>query len=327
MKAWLVTRLGEPRDVLELAEVAAPHSGPGEALLDVEAVGLNFMDVSMCRGSYQVRQPLPFIPGVEIVGRIAGAPGVKAFSEGDRVIAIQPAGAAGGLAEQVVVSTDLMHAVPETMPLASAATLLVTYQTAYFALHRAQLRAGETLLVHAGAGGVGTAVIQLGLVMNARVLATAGNPEKTAVCRDEGAVLAIDYKQEDFVQAVLAATGGKGADVVCDQIGGEIFERSLECLAFEGRIVPIGFASGSVPVVPVARYLARNITVVGLSWGSEYPRRRREHVAATHRELVGLYEAGLINPRTTTVEFAGAAEAIQELGDGKTVGKVVIYLG
>jgi NADPH2:quinone reductase len=314
MKAWVATRLGEPRDVLELADVAPPQPGPGDVVLDVEAVGLNFLDAAMCRGTYLRQRPLPFVPGVEVVGR---AP------DGARVVALQPPDRPGVLTEQVAVPRDRVYPVPASLPVADAAAMLVTYQTAYFALHRrARLHGGETLLVHAGAGGLGTALLQLGGAIGARLLATAGSPEKLAVCRAEGAELAVGY--EDFVQAVLDATGGEGADVICDSVGGDVFERSLECLAFEGRILPLGFSSGIVPRLSVAACAARTVTVVGLAWGAHYPARQREQVLAAHEALLRLHADGAVVPRVTTSAFQSAPEALQRLGDGETSGKLVV---
>jgi NADPH2:quinone reductase len=327
MKAWSVTRNGEPKDVLHLADVTAPTADGENILIRIDATGLNFLDAMMCRGDYPAPVPPPLIPGAEIVGHVLH-PGQSRFAVGDRVVGVNPQGC-GGLAEMISLPAHGAWPLPDDVPTPVGAALLVTYQTAYFALHRrARLMRGEVLLVHAGAGGVGTAAIQLGKAAGGRVIATARGPEKLKACRDEGADLALDYTQDDFVDAVLDHTGGAGADVICDQVGGEVFERSLTCLAFEGRIVPIGWASGTPPGVNLRDLVMRNQTVVGLSWGSAYPRLRPGVVAATHDHILELYRQGAIRPRLApAVDFSRAADAINDLAQGRVIGKLVVMGG
>jgi NADPH2:quinone reductase len=325
VNAWTIFELGEPRDVLRLVDGPRPDLHPGEVRVDVEAASLNFLDAAMCRGDYPVKPPLPMVIGSEFVGRIINAADGAELATGQRVVGMSPS-AQGALAEEVVVPCYAVFDVPDSLPAATAATLLVTYQTAYFALHhRAKVQVDETVLVHAGAGGVGTAAIQLARAHGARVIATAGGPEKVALCREQGADHAIDSRAEDFVPAVVELTDGRGADVILDQVGGEVFTRSLECLAFEGRILPIGWASGTVPELSADRIVARNQDVLGLSWGSTYPQRQPQLVAAAHRRLLELHEQGAIRPVISEVApFSDAPGAVQRLGDGRTAGKVVI---
>src|SRR3954463_9338006 len=221
MRAWRVQELGEPEAVLRLDDVEAPVAGPGEVEVDVAAASLNFPDVLMCRGEYQVKPPLPFTPGAEVSG-VVGDVGdlVDAALLGKRVIAI-PRNGSGGFTEQTVAAVATVFPIPESLDDAAAAALHVPYQTGHGGLHRrAHIRAGETLLVHAGAGGVGSAATQLGLAAGARVIATAGGEAKVKVCRDLGAELVIDYRADDFVDAVKEFTGGRGADVIYDPGGG-----------------------------------------------------------------------------------------------------------
>src|SRR4051812_43394960 len=242
MRAWRVQELGEPEAVLRLDDVEAPVAGPGEVEVDVAAASLNFPDVLMCRGEYQVKPPLPFTPGAEVSGVVRDVgDGVDTALVGRRVIAI-PRHGSGGFTEQTVAPVATVFPIPESLDDAAAAALHVTYQTGHVGLHRrARIQAGETLLVHAGAGGVGSAAIQLGLAAGARVIATAGGAAKVKVCRDLGAELVIDYRAGDFVDAVKGFTDGRGADVIYDPVGGDTYDRSTKCIAFEGRILIIGF--------------------------------------------------------------------------------------
>ena len=259
--------MGEPSEVLHLDEVSPPTAGDGEVLIQVDAAALNFPDVLLCRGTYQERPSLPFTPGLEVAGRVVAAGRGASVATGSRVIAM-PRLPHGGLAELVAVSADAVLPIPDTLSAVAAAALPVTYQTGYAGLHRrAQLRAGETLLVHGGAGGVGSAAIQLGLVAGARVIATAGGSHHTDVCRQLGSDAVIDYDTDDFVTAVKDLTSGRGADVIYDPIGGEVFDRSRRCIAFEGRLLVIGFVGGRIAEVPTNHVLIKNYSVLGLHWG------------------------------------------------------------
>ena len=324
MKAWRAHALGEPEDVLRLDDVAEPVPGPGEVVVRVEAAGLNFPDVLLLRGQYQVKPPLPITPGLEVAGTVAAAGDGVDLRPGERVLAL-PTTPHGGLAEQVVVPATAVFPVPDTMAFEAAAALHVTYQTSHVALHRrAALQAGETLLVHAGAGGVGSAAIQLGLAAGARVLATAGGPDKVDVCRDLGAEIVVDYRDQDFVDVVKDATGGRGADVIYDPVGGDVFDRSRRCVAWEGRILVIGFTGGRIAEVPTNHVLLKNYAVVGVHWGM-YAHHEPELMARTHAELVRLHGEGAIAPLIgRRSPMSDAPAALRALADRRTVGKAVV---
>lgn len=319
--------LGAPADVLRLDEVPDPVPGPGEVLVRVDAVALNFPDVLLCAGRYQEQPPLPFTPGLEVAGAVLAAGPGAAHRPGDRVVGGPPL-PHGGLAELVVLPAGRVFGVPAEMPAADAASLLITYQTAHVGLHRrAGLRAGETLLVHAGAGGVGSAAIQVGRAAEARVLATAGGPDKVAVCRRLGADEVIDYRAEDVAARVRELTGGRGADVIWDPVGGDVFEASRRCIAFEGRLVVVGFTSGRIPAVPAGHVLVKNYSVVGLHWGL-YLERDPQVAVDAHAALLALYAAGAVRPLVSErLPLAAAPDALARLAARGTVGKVVVLPG
>ena len=324
MRAWRVHELGDPRDVLELEEVEEPQAGPGEVVVEVEAAALNFFDILLCQGKYQERPEPPFTPGAEVAGTVVEAGDGVDLEPGARVLAT-PALPRGGFAERVVATAaGGVFPVPEAMPPEKAAALHIVYQTAHVGLHRrASLREGETVLVHAGAGGVGSAAIQVAGAAGARVISTAGGPEKVEVCRALGAEVALDYGEEDFVGAVKEATGGRGADVIFDPVGGEVFDRSRRCVAFEGRIVVVGFTSGTIPDAPTNHALVKNYSVVGLHWGL-YNKVMPQLVAETHEALVELYGTGGIDPLIyKAVPFEELPLALELLGSRKTHGKLV----
>ena len=319
MRAWQVHELGEPRDVLTWDEVPDPEPHPGMLRLRVDAVALNFPDLLLCRGQYQDKPPLPFTPGLELVGTVLDGP-----RTGERVLT-SPGLPRGGLAEQVLVAEAGALPVPQDMPVAKAAGLLVTYQTGHVGLHRrARLQAGETLLVHAGAGGVGSAAIQLGKAAGARVIATAGGPDKVQVCHDLGADVVVDYLAEDFVSVVKDVTAGAGADVVYDSVGGDVFDKSRRCVAFEGRIVVVGFAGGRIADAPTNHLLVKNYSVVGLHQGL-YRTYEPQLLHDVHAELLRLWAEGLVDPLIgAELPLSEAPEALARLGERGTVGKVVL---
>ncbi len=327
MKAWRVHELGAPVDVLRLEELPDPVPGPGELLVRVDAVALNFPDVLLCAGLYQERPPLPFTPGLEVAGTVVAAGPGAAHAAGDRVLG-GPALPAGGLAELAVLPAGGAFAVPAGMPADEAAGFMITYQTAYVGLHRrAALRAGETLLVHAGAGGVGSAAVQVGLAAGARVIATAGGPAKAAVCRELGAHEVIDYTSGDLAARVRELTGGRGADVIFDPVGGDTFDASRRCVAFEGRLVVVGFTSGRIPEVAAGHLLVKNYSVVGLHWGL-YRSRDPRVVLDAHDALTALYAEGRVRPLVSErAPMAGAPAALTRLATRATVGKVVVLPG
>ena len=327
MRAWQVHELGDPQEALKLEEVEEPEPAPGEVVVEVEAAALNFFDILLCRGEYQERPETPFTPGGEVSGTISTVGDGVDLEEGLRVIATPfPS---GGYAEKVVVPAEGgVFPIPDEMPSEAAAVMHVAYQSTHFGLHRrANLMEGETVLVHAGAGGIGSAAIQLAKAAGARVLSTAGGPEKVEVCKKLGAEVAVDYKEENFVDAVKEATGGRGADVIFDPVGGEVFDLSRRCVAFEGRIVVVGFTSGSIADAPTNHLLIKNYSILGLHWGL-YNKVAPELVRETHDALVELYQNGEIDPLIfKTVPFEEVPEALGLLGSRKTYGKLVTTPG
>ncbi|WP_346535358.1 NADPH:quinone oxidoreductase family protein [Micromonospora sp. DPT] len=324
MKAWRVADLGEPRDVLRLVDVADPEPGPGQLVVRVLAAPANFPDVLMCRGEYQVKPELPFTPGVELCGEVVVlGEGVDRFAVGDRVLggATLPY---GGFAQFALLDAAATFPAPAELDDAEAASLYIGYQTGWFGLHRrAGLRAGETLLVHAAAGGVGSAAVQLGKAAGARVIGVVGGPEKAAVARALGADVVVDRREEDFVAVVKAETGGRGADVVYDPVGGETYQRSTRCVAFEGRILVVGFAGGQIQSAALNHALVKNYSIVGLHWGL-YHRYDPAAVADCHRALTALAAQGAVRPLVSQrLALDAVADGVQELADGVTVGRVV----
>ncbi len=325
VRAWMVRELGDPADALQLEDVEEPVPGPGEVAVEVAACGLNFADILLCRGQYQQRPPLPFTPGLETSGRIVAlGDGVGDRAVGQRVIAV-PRLPHGGLAERLVTTAGATYPIPDELDDVVAASMHVSYQTSWFALHRrAALRPGEWLLVHAAAGGVGSAAVQLGVAAGARVIATAGGAEKVELCGRLGAEVVVDYSVEDFVPVVQRLTGGHGADVVYDPVGGDTFDRSRKVIAWEGRLLVIGFASGRIPEVHANHLLVKNYAVVGLHW-SAYSDHDPRAVAECHAQLVRLHGEGRITPVVfAELGLEEAVEGLTLLGSRRTVGKVVV---
>ncbi|MFD8305849.1 NADPH:quinone oxidoreductase family protein [Streptomyces sp. NPDC059690] len=315
MQAWQVHELGEPSEVMRLQDVQAPTPGDGQVLLRVRAANINFPDVLMARGHYQVRPPLPFTPGVEICGET---------EDGRRVLA-NPALPYGGFAEYAVADAAAVLPAPDSLDDAEAAALHIGYQTGWFGLHRrARLEAGETLLVHAAAGGVGSAAVQLGKAAGATVIGVVGGAEKAAVARELGCDVVIDRKGEDVVAAVKEATGGRGADVIYDPVGGEAYTQSTKVVAFEGRIVVVGFASGGIPSPGLNHALVKNYSILGLHWGL-YNTKNPKLVLHCHEQLTELAARGAIKPLVSErVPLGEAAAAVQRVADGVTTGRVVV---
>jgi NADPH:quinone reductase len=324
MKAWQVRELGEPRDVLALAEVPDPEPGPGQVLVRVLGAATNFPDVLMCRGGYQVRPPLPYTPGIELCGSVVAAgPGVTGFAPGDRVIG-GPALPSGAFAELALMNAAGILPAPDGLDDAEAAAFFITYQTGWFGLHRrARLAAGETLLVHAAAGGVGSGAVQLGKAAGARVIGVAGGPRKADAARALGADVVIDRHAQDFVEVVKEVTGGRGADVVYDSVGGDTYSRSAKCVAFEGRILIIGFAGGVIQSAALNHALIKNYSIVGLHWGL-YQTKDPQLIRDCHVQLSKLVAEGAVRPLVS--ERLGLDEVpagLQRLADGDTVGRIV----
>ncbi len=325
MRAWHVRENGEPADVMATADVAVASPGPGQCLVRVCSVALNFPDVLLVRGQYQERPPLPFVPGVELCGVVEGVgPGVDAARLGQRVVGttVLPH---GGLAAYALADTGALHPAPPELDDAAASAFHVAYQTGWFALHRrAGLRAGETLLVHAAAGGVGSAAVQLGRAAGAHVIAVVGSPEKVAVAQALGAHVVVDRTRTDVVAAVREATGGKGVDVVYDPVGGQSFQASTKLVRFEGRIVLVGFAGGQIQQIAANHALVKNYAVLGLHWGL-YRIHLPDLVTRVHDELCGLVRTGAVAPLLgERLAFEDAAAGLSRLAAGVTVGRVTV---
>ncbi len=322
MRTWRLDELGEPIEQLRLVEEEVPTPGPGTVAVEVEAVGLAFPDVLMCRGKYQVRTPPGFTPGGETAGTVTAiGEGVEGVAAGHRVVFT-----GGGLAETVVVPAASTFAVPDGVGAATAAAIPINYGTTWFALHdRAKLRAGEWLLVTGAAGGTGTAAIQLGRAAGARVVAVAGGDTKVQLCRDLGADVVIDHHETpDWVDAVRAATGG-GVDVAYDPVGGDTFHQVRRCMAWDGRLLVIGFVAG-IPDAPTNHALLKNYSIVGVHWGASVAR-RPESLGDQMRSVLELAATGAVDPPLyPPYRFEDAAQALQDLADRKTYGKVVVTL-
>jgi NADPH2:quinone reductase len=324
MRGWQVRELGEPADVLTWTELPDPEPGPGQVLVRVHAVACNFPDILVCRGTYQEKPPLPFTPGMEIAGEVVAAGEGARAAVGDRVLGTPPVGR-GGYAELAVLDAASTLPWPEGMSAGQAAGMFIIYQTGICALqHRGRLQPGETLLVHAAAGGVGSAAVQLGKAMGARVIGTAGGPEKCAVVKELGADEVIDYAAEDLVARVKEITGKRGADVIFDPVGGDVFDASRKAVAFEGRILVIGFAGGRVADAPTNHVLVKNYSVVGVHMGF-YRTMDPQKIPEWQAVLNDLWAQGRIDPLVgVELPLSEAPEALRRLGSRGTTGKVVL---
>lgn len=328
MRAWRVHEPGPPSDVLRLEDdVPDPVPGPGEVAIRVEATAVNFADILLCQGSYQVRPPHPFTPGLETCGVVeALGPGVDGLAVGQRIAGLS-ALPAGGYAERALVRAGSAVAVPDDVPPVDATVLYCTYQTAHVALHhRGGLRPGEWLLVHAAASGVGQAALQLGLAAGARVIATAGGAERVAGCLAAGAHHAVDYTAGDLYAEVMAITDGRGVDVAYDPVGGETGDVTRRLLAWEGRLLVIGFASGTVPSYPGNHVLVKNYSVIGVHWGAYADHEGgRAVIEAAQDDLVRLYRAGAVTPDVgATLPLDGVPEALDRVAGRRSSGRLVV---
>jgi len=324
MRALLCAAWGGP-ETLALGELPDPAPGPGEVVIRARAAGVNFADTLLIQGKYQEKPPFPFAPGLEVAGEVAAVgSGVTHLRPGQRVLAPVDH---GGFAELVRARASDSFALPDSMDYVTAAGFPITYGTAHGALvWRAGLKPGETLVVHGAAGGVGLATVEVGKALGARVIGTAGGADKTAVALAHGADAVIDYKAEDLRQRLKELTAGSGADVYFDPVGGEVFEASLRAIAWEGRIVVIGFAGGGVPQIPANILLVKNCSAVGFYWGS-YRRHAPDRLAAQFADLFRWFEQGLLRPHVShRLPLARAAEAFALLQQRKATGKVVVEI-
>jgi len=324
MKAWRVNDWCEP-DQMEFTDIPVPEPKSGEIRIRNKAASLNFYDILLIQGKYQVKPPRPFTPGSEVAGVVdAVGEGVTEFNVGDRA---QAMAAGGTFCEYSIAPAAKAFRIPDAMSFEEAAAMIVIYQTSYFALtHRTQIKPGEWLLVHAGAGGVGSSAIQIGRSLGARVIATAGSEEKRQFCLSQGAEQALDYRDATWVDQVKQITGGRGADVIYDPVGGEVFELSTKCIAPEGRLLVIGFAGGTIPSIAANRILLKQISIIGVYWGG-YLEHHPEFMRQAQTELFKMYEAGQIKPVVSqTFALADAVAALNALATRKTYAKVVLTI-
>ncbi len=322
MKAVLCREHGPPESLV-VADLPDPEAAEGQVVIDVRACGVNFPDVLVIENKYQFKPPLPFSPGAEVAGIVSecGA-GVKGFAIGDRVLG---SCGMGGFVERIAVPERAAIKIPDAMSFDEAAAFLMTYGTSHYALaDRGALKAGETLLVLGAAGGVGLAAVELGKTLGARVIAAASSPEKLAVCSDHGADEVIDYEKEDLRKRIKELTDGHGVDVLYDPVGGDYAEPALRSMAWGGRYLVIGFASGEIPRLPLNLTLLKGCSIVGVFWGSftaRDPKRHLQYVA----ELMQLYEAGKLRPHISArYSFDEVALALRDLAERRARGKILL---
>jgi NADPH2:quinone reductase len=325
MKA-LVCRAYGPIDSLALEEVPDPTPVAGQVLVGVRACGINFPDLLVVQGKYQFKPTPPFSPGGEVAGVVeAVGAGVTDVRVGDRVVAI---GGSGGMAEKFVADASQVVPMPDGLDFATASCLPTAYGTTLHALRdRAQMRAGETLLVLGAAGGVGLSAVQIGKRMGARVIAAASSPEKLEICKQNGADEVIDYGREDLKDRVKALTGGAGADVVYDPVGGAYTEPALRATAWEGRFLVIGFAAGDIPRIPTNLTLLKGCSIVGVFWGMammRQPVRGRGQL----RELLEWAADGSLKPHVhARYPLERALDALKDIEKRRVQGKAVVIVG
>jgi NADPH2:quinone reductase len=327
MRGWQTVKLGRPTDALELSnDLPAPVPRDDTVLIEVFSAGMGLPDVLMCQGSYAMTPQIPFTQGQEVAGRVIGwGDAVTNRNVGDRVMAVTSFFTGdGSYAEQCLVLDDFCLTVPDGMTDAESAAFLIPMHTAYIGLiARGKLEAGETLLVLGGAGGTGSAAVQIGKALGARVLATAAGPEKVEYCRSLGADHVIDRKREDIGQAVMDLTGGKGANCIFDPVGGAAFTAATKCVAHEGRILMIGFASGSWGQVDTAHLVNRNYSVVGVI-PTSYDRRFKE---VAQERLLGWWREGRIAAQVEAmVPFEELPMALERLAANQVHGKLTLQV-
>ncbi|HVP08292.1 MAG TPA: NADPH:quinone oxidoreductase family protein [Burkholderiales bacterium] len=322
MKAVLCKQFGPPESLV-IEELPPLRAGAGEVVVSVKAASLNFPDVLIIQNKYQAKPPLPFSPGSEMSGIVKEVgEGVKGFKPGDRVLACTTFGA---FAEEVKVEATRLLPIPQGMDFNAAAAFLLTYGTSDHALRdRAQLRAGETLLVLGAAGGVGLAAVEIGKALGARVIACASSADKLEVCRQHGADAGINYATEDLREKIRELTGGRGVDVVYDAVGGPYAEPALRSVGWRGRFLVIGFAAGEIPKIPLNLPLLKGSAIVGVFWG-EFARREPKAFAESFAQLDRWFREGKLKPHVSqTFPLAKAVEALQLMAGRKAKGKIVL---
>jgi NADPH2:quinone reductase len=322
MKAIVCNAWGPP-DTLVIEELLDAVPGPGQIAIEIRAAGVNFPDVLIIENKYQFKPALPFTPGSELAGIVlAVGDGVTRYKAGDQVIAFS---AQGAFAQQIVVPESAAIPMPAGMDFDIAAAITLTYGTSHHAvIDRAQLKAGETMLVLGAAGGVGLAAIEIGKALGARVIAAASSDEKLAVCREHGADATINYSTEDLRSAIKAATDGKGPDVIYDPVGGIYAEPAFRSIGWRGRYLVVGFANGNIPALPLNLMLLKGASLVGVFWG-EIAKREPKANQAAMQQLIGWFADGTIKPRISgRYALADTAQALNDMAARKVMGKVVI---
>ncbi len=322
MKAVLCKELGLP-EKLVVEDVPSPEAGKGQVVLSVKASGVNFPDTLIIQGKYQFKPELPFSPGGEVAGVVKTVgEGVTSLKPGDRVIA---SSGWGGFAEELVVDATRTIPMPDNMDFVPASGFVLTYGTSYHALKdRAQLKAGETMLVLGASGGVGLSAVQLGKVMGAKVIAAASTDQKLEVCKANGADELINYAKDDLRARVKEVTLGKGVDVVYDPVGGAYSEPALRELAWKGRFLVIGFAAGDIPKVPLNLPLLKGCAIVGVFWGS-FTKREPDANRKNNEDLLQFFAQGKVKPHIhATYPLERAADALNDMMYKRVSGKVVL---
>ena len=333
MKAVLCKEFGPPESLV-VEDIASPEPGPGEVVLEVHAAAVNFPDVLIIQNKYQFKPPLPFSPGGEVAGVVAKlGEGVTNLKVGDRVIG---SCGHGGFVEELAINAASCIPVPDAMDLETASALVLTYGTSHYGLKdRANIQPGETLLVMGAAGGVGLAAVELGKAMGAKVIAAASSQEKLDICVERGADETILYpsgelsreEQKAFSDAIKEKTGGQGADVVYDPVGGSYAEPALRATNWEGRYLVIGFASGPIPHIPLNLALLKSCQIVGVFWGA-FTARNPQANQANLAELMEMYKAGKISPYISgRYPLEQAADALNQMAGRKVKGKVILTTG
>ena len=317
MRVVMCEAYGGPADLV-VKSVESPSPGPAEVKIRLRARGVSYTDVLRIAGQYHVKTPPPFIPGGEAAGEILQlGTDVKDLKVGDRVLC------GGGFAEETVQPADSLIRLPDTISFEAAAAFRSNYMTAYYALQRGRLQAGETLLVHGAAGGVGLATVDMGKLMGARVIATARSPERLEVCKRLGADHVVDYSK-GFREEVKALTDARGADVIFDPVGGDVFDESMRCVAPFGRILIVGFTSGRPGVAKTNHLLVKDAEVIGFTIGA-LNRLDAQWAQRNLEALVGWLAAGRISPyHSHALPLAQAAEALRLIIERKVIGKVLL---
>ena len=322
MRALLCKSYGLPES-LSVEDLPTPTVAPGQLLVDVKAAGVNFPDALIIQNKYQLKPQLPFAPGAELAGVVAAiGAGVTRFKVGDRVCG---ACGFGAFAEDVVVDADKMFAVPEGVSFDVAGSFVLAYGTSHHALaDRGALQVGETLVILGASGGVGLAAVEIGKALGARVIACASNRDKLALCAAHGADAGIDYSTEDLKERIRELTGGKGADVIYDPVGGDYAEPALRSIGWRGRYLVVGFANGEIPRIPLNLTLLKGCSIVGVYWGS-FAAREAAAAAAGVRQLFGWLAEGKLKPEISgRYALADAPEALRAMLDRKVTGKIVV---